>query len=1277
MTELFAGSGVMGAAVRCFDWSKTPLGPVERWPAGLHATVSLALGSTFPMAIIWGQGHVQVYNEGYRPICGPKHPGSMGQDFRECWASAFPVIGPSYDRAWAGEASFLEDQRLFVERKGFLEETCFTFSFSPIRDESGKVAGLFHPVTETTSRMLAERRTRTLRDLAARGTKARTVDEACELASQTLAGGNLDLPFVLIYRISGDGGALQLAGASGLRAGGAGAPALARLDSKPGEGWPFAEALASTAAITVDDLLRRFGEITCGPYPEPPHSALVLPITVPGVERPLGVLVAGVSPRLPLDDSYRDFYVLLAAAVGVTIGNAHAYEGERRRADALAEIDRAKTAFFSNISHEFRTPLTLMLGPLEDALAGPDRTLHGKSLEVTHRNAVRLLKLVNALLDFSRIEAGRVQAHYQPVDLATSTIELASVFRSAIERAGMTLVLQCEPLSAPVHVDPEMWEKIVLNLLSNAFKFTFAGEIEVTLRQVGGRAELRVRDTGTGVEAHELPRLFERFHRIDGAKSRSHEGSGIGLALVAELVRMHGGEIRAESQYGNGTTFTVSIPMGTAHLTANRIMPSEPGAQARTTAASVPFLEEALQWLPDWTGTPANALPPRPNAPETATSRILVVDDNADLREYLRRILGAEWIVETAPDGVSALEAARIAPPALVLADVMMPGLSGFGLLAALRQDPRTQSVPVVMLSARSGEEAKVEGLDAGADDYLTKPLSARELVARVRSQLALSTIRRERHQLLEREQAARKEAELQRQHLFSLFTQAPTPITILRGPEYVIELANPGACQLLGRTHEQLINRGFFDACPEFAGQGFRGLLDGVLTTGEPYVGKEVPNTIARGRSGVLETVYSNFVYSPMRNVQGDIGGVLVFAFDVTDLVLARNQMTELRWQAQSASRAKDEFLAMLGHELRNPLAPILTALQLMRMRGVDSREQDILERQVGHVTRLVDDLLDVARITQGKITLRKERGELADTVVKALEICSPMPEQRRQKVDVRVPTRGLGVSVDPDRMAQVLSNLITNASKYSEPGSQIVITATQEGGRVRISVQDEGVGIAPEMITRVFDSFAQQPQTLDRARGGLGLGLTIVRSLVELHGGTVSARSEGIGKGSEFVVELPAIDLVAPADVAAPAERSAVAQPVRPGGRRILVVDDNEDAVEVLRQALEALGYVVAAALDGPTALVAAASFRPDIALLDIGLPVMDGYELAKRLRALQDPTRVLRIVALTGYGQETDRQRSTDAGFDRHLVKPVSLSDIERVAEELLAAAATTSP
>ncbi|MDQ3003572.1 MAG: ATP-binding protein, partial [Fibrobacterota bacterium] len=749
--EVLASGGEMAKLVQSMDWSKTPLGPMATWPQSLRTTVSLALASNFPISIAWGPQRVQIYNDGYWPICGDKHPTSMGQDFKECWRSAWPVIGEAFERASRGETQFLVNQRMFLYRHGYLEETFFTFSFSPILDESGGVGGLFHPVVELTQQSLAERRLMVTQELADRTADVRTVEAASSMLQESLAGHALDLPFVLVYLVESSGTHAHLIACTGMDRGAALSPEA--LDMTSTSGWPFMDASISKQALQVDRLEERFGPFQCGSYPEPPKTAMLMPILLAGMDRPFGFVVAGVSARRALDAPYRAMYDMLRDTLTNTFTRARSYEEARRRTEELAALDLAKTAFFSNVSHEFRTPLTLILGPIQELLAGSGDTLpkaQRQQVEVLHRNALRLLKLVNTLLEFSRIEAGRIHAAYEMTDLSSLTLDLASTFRSAIEKAGLTLEVDCPPIPEPVYVDREMWEKIVLNLLSNAFKFTFEGRIRVSLRWEKPMVRLEVSDTGAGIPAIELPSIFERFRRVQGARARTHEGSGIGLALVQELVKLHGGEARVDSALGKGTTFTISIPTGFSHL------PKDAADAARALApdSTVPmaFVEEALRWLPGTSEIDIKAETMAPDAgerdatpyPVPSDARILLVDDNADMREYVSRLLSPTFTVESVPNGAVALTVIRLRPPDLVIADIMMPELDGFGLLRALRADPETRTIPVILLSARAGEEASVEGLDAGADDYLVKPFSANELLARVRTHIAMVRIRKD-----------------------------------------------------------------------------------------------------------------------------------------------------------------------------------------------------------------------------------------------------------------------------------------------------------------------------------------------------------------------------------------------------------------------------------------------------------------------------------------------------------------------------------------------------
>jgi len=628
------------------------------------------------------------------------------------------------------------------------------------------------------------------------------------------------------------------------------------------------------------------------------------------------------------------------------------------------------------------------------------------------------------------------------------------------------------------------------------------------------------------------------------------------------------------------------------------------------------------------------------------TLRIVVAEGNADRREHLVRLLQGRWAVDSFSNGQEALDAIRCNQPALVITGAVMPGLDGFGLIRALHQDSQLDPMRVILLSARAGEHSATEATEEGVNDYLTPPFSDREVIARVETQLEVRRLGRRLHQ--ERTAIAR------------LFAETPMPIAIVRGESLVYEVANSAYLDVVGRD---VIGRPFVEALPELAAQGFDEMLRRVMKTGEPVIGRQVPVKIERG--GSLRDLHVTFICSLLKGEDGQRDAVVAIGNDVSEQVEARQKLELLAKEAQAANRAKDEFLAMLGHELRNPLAPMLTTLELLRLRGDTSPELEILERQVTHLTRLVDDLMDVSRITQGKLELRRKNVELAEVVSKAIEITSPIIEQRRHRLDVHVGRRGLGVNVDLHRMAQVVSNLLTNAAKYSDRGSTILVEASQRGDIVRLRVKDDGVGIAPDMIDRVFDLFTQQPQTIERSRGGLGLGLTIVRALVDQHGGKVKARSKGVGKGSEFIVELPRVAVAAATPESIPRSSKRLA---RGEGKRVLVVDDNEDLVATIRLALEMLGYVVETAHDGPTALARATVFHPDVAFVDIGLPVMDGYEVAKRLRDPRVAGENVRLVAVTGYSQEADRRRARAAGFDDHLVKPVELAKLQSVVKNL---------
>ena len=1093
-------SSEMARRVAGFNWGATLAGPASGWPAAFRTAVDLCLASELPTVVLWGRELVQIYNDAFAALAGAKHPGALGAPARdwwpETWAQLEPLVTQVFDQ---GRAARADNLRLPIERAGFLEETFHTVAYTPIRLDDGGIGGVFGVFIETTGEVVAARRTRLLRDLAATTAETATVADVCRAASEVL-GTSEDLRAALLYLADAPPArdTLTLAAASSLAVGGTVAPpALAAGDLSS---WDVREVLRSGRAMIVDDVRARFGGVAVGPWGHPVERAVLLPLARPGQTALAGILIVLVTPQRPLDERFLDFLSLVSGHIVTAIENAQVLEEERARAESLTRHDRAKTAFFSNVSHEFRTPLTLMLGPLEDALASPSRALSGPTLETTYRNTLRLLKLVNALLDFTRVEGGRNEATFEPADLSALTVELAGMFRSAAERAGLRLVVDCASLPEPVYVDRDMWDKIVLNLLSNALKHTFEGELRVTLQPAGDEVQLTVEDTGIGIAPEELSRIFDRFHRVERARARTHEGSGIGLALVRDLARLHGGSIRAESEVGRGTRFIVSLPFGHDHLPQGRVARSGGVATGWTEARA--YVAEAGSWLstePVHTSTPLSVGPRR---------RVVVADDNADLREYVSRLLVEACDIESVADGAAALAAIRRAPADLVIADVMMPSLDGLLLLRAIREDAHLRDTPVILLSARAGEETRLEGLQAGADDYLVKPFSARELVVRVSSQLALADERR------------RVASERERDRFRDLLSRVPAIVNVLRGPDLVFEFVHPimagmfAGREVLGRPLRDVVTGDNVAAIIEE--------LQSVYFTGRPLSGSERLMRIDRAGTGAFEETYWNYLYQPVRSASGEVEGVMTFNLEVTEQVLARRrleeQATELdraRRTSDEASRAKGEFLRTIEHRLREPLAPVRTALQVIGLTGGDTDETRLIGRQIGILTRLLDELLEVSH-----------RGAATD----------PAP---------------------------------------SEPPATHAI---DEAERVEAHARQ------------------QRPEAAST-------------------------------------------------------------------GTRVLVVDDNEDGAETLRHLLEHLGYTVAVAHDGTGALHTVSSFAPDVAILDIGLPVMDGYELARHIRE-ELGHRTPKLIALTGYGQRTDRERSRSAGFDHHLVKPLDFDALLRV-------------
>jgi len=1061
---------------------------------------------------------------------------------------------------------------------------------------------------------------------------------------------------------------------------------------------------------------------------------------------------------------------------------------------ARQELEHARTEFFSNISHEFRTPLTLMLGSLEEILAESTGLSQDKyqQVDMAHRNALRLLKLVNTLLDFSRIEAGRTQATYEPTDLATLTAELASTFRAAVERTGMRLVVDCPPLPELVYVDQQMWEKIVLNLLSNAFKFTFSGKIEISLkmrkdstqnslRETQNYIELAVQDTGIGIPAAEIPHLFERFHRVKEAQGRSYEGSGIGLSLVQELVKLHGGTVTVNSTVGQGSCFTVFIPTGYVHLPQDRISTRNTSITLEASA----YVEEALRWLPNESSefsvlnselSSESSLQNSKCATHryanktqhSQTARILLADDNADMREYVKRLLNQRYTVETVADGIAALHTIEQNPPDLVLTDLMMPRMDGLELLQALRANSQTREIPIILLSAQAGEESRIKGLAAGADDYLIKPFSARELLARVEANLSMAQLRQETAQ---REYELRVAAETAGENLETVLASI-NDVFMTFDRDWYYTYVNRRTMETSGMRREDFMGKTLWDVFPDLIDTQFNTELQRAVTEQisvqfeffYPKWQRWFENRVYPSANGVsmftteitdrkqaeaalqesearfrqmAETIHDVFwlwnlqehrhlyispAYERMwgrsreslyqdhrlwietihpedreevktagvrclqngyfeqeyrvvrpdgsicwvsdrgfviRDDNGQPYRIAGVAQDITERKQIEQEREYLlasektaRESAETANRVKDEFLAVLSHELRSPLNPILGWVNLLQSRKFDeqttAKALATIERNAKLQTQLIEDLLDVSRILRGKMVLNVTRVNLVNVVEAALETVRLAAAAKNIQIQ-KVFASEVLVSGDSNRLQQVVWNLLSNAVKFTPTGGRIEVHLQQLESVAQIQVKDTGKGIHNNFLPYVFEYFRQEDGTTTRKFGGLGLGLAIVRQITELHGGYIKAESLGEGQGATFTVQLPLPQHDSQDNEQKKNHSSCV---LHLQGVRILVVDDEVDMQELVLAILEQYGAKVRIAASAADALLTLDSFLPNILISDIGMPDVDGYMLMRQVR---QHSRIPAI-ALTAYAGEYDQQQALAAGFQDHLAKPV---------------------
>lgn len=1104
--SFLAGGGDTGELIRNFNWSDTSLGSPELWPASLRTCVRIILTSRQPMFVWWGEDLINIHNDAYCAILGGKHPWAMGKPAKEIWKELWSDIGPRTEMALKNNAGTYDESLLLImDRNGYREETYYTFSYSPIPGEDGNPNGIICANTDNTYQIISERQLRTLKDLGKAYIDSKSDSDIYTSTIKILAENPQDFPFSMIYGTDCNEQGMHLLGAT------SGIPddiAQQSIDfsSERDIPWQLDYVVKNNSTAVTKQIPPN---MPGGAWPVSPFQAVVIPITNPSQKMPYGAMVVGVNPYRLLDEKYKDFFGLISDQITTGISSVRAYEEERKRVEALIEIDKAKTVFFNNVSHEFRTPITLMLGPLEDILQADSPAISEEikdNLSVTYRNGQRLLKLVNSLLEFSRIEAGRVHASYKPVDIVALTKDIASGFRSIIEKAGLTFDIDCNEITKPVYVDREMWEKIVLNLLSNAFKYTLNGMIRISLKQMRDHIELSVIDTGVGIPPKELPKMFERFHRVPNTVGRTHEGTGIGLSLINELVKMHQGEITVHSKVGEGSIFKVSIPIGKAHLPVLQVSDQEELYLSKSLLADA-FVDEAASLL----GTDRrkdvleDSLPYDTSGAETDTNTtILVVDDNADMRAYLYRLLKPYFEVLTAPNGKVALDNISKHKPNLVVSDVMMPVMDGKELVREVRNNPAISSTPIILLSARAGQEARIDGIEAGADDYMVKPFSGKELLSKVRSLIAISRVRNHAEELLKQ-----------------LFINAPMAIAILRGKDMVVELANDIILQIWGRNLDEVLNKPLVEGLPELTDQPYYlEVLTQVYKTGKRHVAEEAMVKLVRNNA--LEDIYVKFIYEPLRETDGAITGIIVIAHEITDLVLARSAAQRNAEELKDIVRRKDEFMSIASHELKTPITTMKASLQILQKIQLDPRAESFINKatkQVGRLSVLVSDLLDVSSLQAGKMKFYNELFSLNELLNDTVE--QMQQSQNTHGIFLQGAT-GISVYADRSRMEQVINNLLSNAIKYS-PGNDKVIVDVKDGkDDVKVFVTDFGIGIPDDKIANVFDRFYRVDES-GRNFSGLGLGLYISSEIMHRHNGEIGVyRNEDVS-GSTFWFSLP----------------------------------------------------------------------------------------------------------------------------------------------------------
>ncbi len=910
------------------------------------------------------------------------------------------------------------------------------------------------------------------------------------------------------------------------------------------------------------------------------------------------------------------------------------------------ELDKIKTQFFSNMSHELRTPLTLILGPVARRLGAPSLAAdERRDLELIERNARLLHRHVTDLLDISRLEAGRMTMHYSETDLAELCRIGASHFESLASERGIRYTVRAEgPL--PAQVDQDKVLRILVNLISNAFKFTPAeGAISITLQVDGQRALLSVQDSGPGIPENMREKVFERFRQVDGGAERAHGGTGLGLAIVKEFVELHGGSIRLGEAPGGGALFTVRLPLRAPSGAEVCVVPAlSDNSQAEQAQRELLSRTESQHEPQDETGA------------DDARSLVLVVEDNPDMKEYVRSILCRSHRVITAPDGEKGLEAIRTQSPDLVICDIMMPHMGGEQMVQEMRRDKSLEDIPVIILTAKSDESQRVRMLERLAQGYLEKPFVENELLARVEGLLA----QRQRHRSELRERERRFEA---------TFEQAAVGVAHV-GLDGRWLRVNRKLCEIVGYAPEELATLSFQDIThPDD------------LTTDISQVQRTLAGEINSyelekryiKKSG--EEIWVRLHVALIRDEAGEPDYFISVVQENTANKLAEQELLRAKEAAEAANIAKDEFLANMSHEIRTPLNGVLGMIQLLRGH-VSKQEREMftgMADEAGHrLLTLLNNILEFSRLESGRDSLAAKPFSLRDLFKSVLSTFLVASREKKlalnASVDGTVPERIMG---DEARLHQVLFNLVGNAVKYTPAGGVRMEAWAQVSPRdpgrlyLHIMVSDTGIGIPDDKIDHVFRRFTQVDASYVRRFEGAGLGLAIVKRIVELMEGDILVDSEvGVGTTIALTLFLDAAPALPAAHAPEQDDSEGSKRPLR-----VLVAEDEPISQMAALLMLRRMGHTAESANNGREALEAVGRGGYDCVLMDIQMPVMDGVEATKAIRALDDPAHSrLPIIALTAYALPGDRERFLTAGLDHYLGKPVQSAELAELLARL---------